>query len=145
MSQFFPPFCSIHVSTGHHSSCWWHSCLKSVCWTFRSPTKTSVSGSSFRWSKQEKELFEEGLVSLSSNVISCFWCLDMQVSNNSYMWQFVSVLSKCLRSVFLQAQFGRRWTKIAKLVGSRTVLQVKSYARQYFKHKVRLYFLPAAA
>uniref|UniRef100_A0A667ZKR8 Myb-like, SWIRM and MPN domain-containing protein 1 n=1 Tax=Myripristis murdjan TaxID=586833 RepID=A0A667ZKR8_9TELE len=33
------------------------------------------------------------------------------------------------------AQFGRRWTKIAKLVGSRTVLQVKSYARQYFKHK----------
>ena len=39
---------------------------------------------------------------------------------------------------FSQAQFGRRWTKIAKLVGSRTVLQVKSYARQYFKHKVRL-------
>ncbi|KAM6921999.1 LOW QUALITY PROTEIN: histone H2A deubiquitinase MYSM1 [Xenentodon cancila] len=33
------------------------------------------------------------------------------------------------------AQFGRRWTKIAKLLGSRTVLQVKSYARQYFKHK----------
>ncbi|KAK0144827.1 Histone H2A deubiquitinase MYSM1 [Merluccius polli] len=33
------------------------------------------------------------------------------------------------------AQFGRRWTKIAKLVGSRTVLQVKSYARQYFKQK----------
>uniref|UniRef100_A0A3Q1IQM5 Myb-like, SWIRM and MPN domain-containing protein 1 n=1 Tax=Anabas testudineus TaxID=64144 RepID=A0A3Q1IQM5_ANATE len=56
----------------------------------------STSGSSFRWSKQEKELFEEGL-----------------------------------------AQFGRRWTKIAKLVGSRTVLQVKSYARQYFKHKAK--------
>ncbi|XP_041862348.1 histone H2A deubiquitinase MYSM1 [Melanotaenia boesemani] len=35
------------------------------------------------------------------------------------------------------AQFGRRWTKIAKLVGSRTVLQVKSYARQYFKHKTK--------
>ncbi|CAL8307043.1 unnamed protein product [Lota lota] len=35
-------------------------------------------------------------------------------------------------------QFGRRWTKIAKLVGSRTVLQVKSYARQYFKQKVYL-------
>uniref|UniRef100_A0A8C8HER7 Myb-like, SWIRM and MPN domain-containing protein 1 n=1 Tax=Oncorhynchus tshawytscha TaxID=74940 RepID=A0A8C8HER7_ONCTS len=33
------------------------------------------------------------------------------------------------------AQFGRRWTKISKLVGSRTVFQVKSYARQYFKHK----------
>ncbi|CDQ73504.1 unnamed protein product [Oncorhynchus mykiss] len=36
------------------------------------------------------------------------------------------------------AQFGRRWTKISKLVGSRTILQVKSYARQYFKHKVTL-------
>ncbi|KAK6308922.1 hypothetical protein J4Q44_G00203850 [Coregonus suidteri] len=35
------------------------------------------------------------------------------------------------------AQFGRRWTKISKLVGSRTVLQVKSYARQYFKHKAK--------
>ncbi|XP_028260521.1 histone H2A deubiquitinase MYSM1 isoform X2 [Parambassis ranga] len=35
------------------------------------------------------------------------------------------------------AQFGRRWTKIAKLMESRTVLQVKSYARQYFKHKAK--------
>ncbi|XP_053432554.1 deubiquitinase MYSM1 isoform X2 [Nycticebus coucang] len=35
------------------------------------------------------------------------------------------------------AKFGRRWTKIAKLVGSRTVLQVKSHARQYFKNKVK--------
>nr|XP_045006279.1 deubiquitinase MYSM1 isoform X2 [Jaculus jaculus] len=35
------------------------------------------------------------------------------------------------------AKFGRRWTKIAKLVKSRTVLQVKSYARQYFKNKVK--------
>ncbi|XP_055800287.1 histone H2A deubiquitinase MYSM1-like isoform X1 [Salvelinus fontinalis] len=35
------------------------------------------------------------------------------------------------------AQFGRRWTKISKLVGSRTILQVKSYARQYFKHKAK--------
>ncbi|KAI5619881.1 histone H2A deubiquitinase MYSM1 isoform X1 [Silurus asotus] len=33
------------------------------------------------------------------------------------------------------AQFGRRWTKIAKLIGTRTVLQVKSYARQYFKNQ----------
>ncbi|XP_039984557.1 histone H2A deubiquitinase MYSM1 isoform X2 [Xiphias gladius] len=61
-----------------------------------SPAKTSAtaSGSSSRWSKREKDLFEEGL-----------------------------------------AQFGRRWTKIAKLVDSRTVPQVKSYARHYFKHK----------
>ncbi|CAJ1060107.1 histone H2A deubiquitinase MYSM1 [Xyrichtys novacula] len=62
----------------------------------KSPAKTSTSGSSSRWSKQERELFEEGL-----------------------------------------AQFGRRWTKISKLLGSRSVLQVKSYARQYFKHKTK--------
>ncbi|XP_060062267.1 deubiquitinase MYSM1 isoform X1 [Erinaceus europaeus] len=36
------------------------------------------------------------------------------------------------------AKFGRRWTKIAKLIGSRTVLQVKSYARQYFRNKVKV-------
>ncbi|XP_060722661.1 histone H2A deubiquitinase MYSM1 [Tachysurus vachellii] len=35
------------------------------------------------------------------------------------------------------AQFGRRWTKIAKLIGTRTVLQVKSYARQYNKNKAK--------
>uniref|UniRef100_A0A3B5LL07 Myb-like, SWIRM and MPN domain-containing protein 1 n=1 Tax=Xiphophorus couchianus TaxID=32473 RepID=A0A3B5LL07_9TELE len=72
----------------------------SVLQTFSilSPTKSSTSASaSSRWSKQEKELFEEGL-----------------------------------------AQYGRRWTKIAKLVDTRSVLQVKSYARQYFKHKVTL-------
>ncbi|XP_054645429.1 histone H2A deubiquitinase MYSM1 isoform X2 [Dunckerocampus dactyliophorus] len=62
----------------------------------KSPAKTASSSSS-RWSKQEKDLFEEGL-----------------------------------------AQFGRRWTKIAKVVGSRTVLQVKSYARQHFKHKAKV-------
>ncbi|XP_057697405.1 histone H2A deubiquitinase MYSM1 [Corythoichthys intestinalis] len=64
----------------------------------KSPAKNlSSSSSSSRWSKQEKELFEDGL-----------------------------------------AQFGRRWTKIAKLVGSRSVLQVKNYARQYLKHKIKL-------
>ncbi|NXA08582.1 MYSM1 deubiquitinase, partial [Sapayoa aenigma] len=31
----------------------------------------------------------------------------------------------------------RRWTKIAKLIGSRTVLQVKSFARQYFRNKAK--------
>ncbi|XP_006267561.1 deubiquitinase MYSM1 isoform X1 [Alligator mississippiensis] len=36
------------------------------------------------------------------------------------------------------AKFGRRWTKIAKLIGSRTVLQVKSYARQFFKNKAKI-------
>uniref|UniRef100_A0A6I8QVK9 Myb-like, SWIRM and MPN domain-containing protein 1 n=1 Tax=Xenopus tropicalis TaxID=8364 RepID=A0A6I8QVK9_XENTR len=36
------------------------------------------------------------------------------------------------------ATFGRRWTSIAKLIGSRTVLQVKSYARHYFKNKCKL-------
>ncbi|KAM4574525.1 histone H2A deubiquitinase MYSM1 isoform 2-T2 [Fundulus diaphanus] len=63
----------------------------------KSPTKSSTSASaSSRWSKQEKELFQEGLV-----------------------------------------RYGRRWTKIAKLVDTRSVLQVKSYARQYFKHKAK--------
>uniref|UniRef100_A0A669CD70 Myb-like, SWIRM and MPN domain-containing protein 1 n=1 Tax=Oreochromis niloticus TaxID=8128 RepID=A0A669CD70_ORENI len=42
------------------------------------------------------------------------------------------------------ARFGRRWTKIAKLMESRTVLQVKSYARQYFKHKAKSEPGPAA-
>ncbi|XP_056621315.1 histone H2A deubiquitinase MYSM1 [Triplophysa dalaica] len=35
------------------------------------------------------------------------------------------------------AEFGRRWTKIAKLIGTRTVLQVKSYAKHYFKNRTR--------
>ncbi|MBN3292930.1 MYSM1 deubiquitinase, partial [Polypterus senegalus] len=39
-------------------------------------------------------------------------------------------------------QFGRRWTKIAKLIGSRTVLQVKSYARQYFRNKAKSALIP---
>uniref|UniRef100_A0A8C3K9U0 Myb-like, SWIRM and MPN domain-containing protein 1 n=1 Tax=Calidris pygmaea TaxID=425635 RepID=A0A8C3K9U0_9CHAR len=60
----------------------------------RSPTKSASY--SLKWTSEEKELFEQGLV-----------------------------------------KFGRRWTKIAKLIGSRTVLQVKSYARQYFKNKAK--------
>ncbi|OXB82132.1 UNVERIFIED_CONTAM: hypothetical protein H355_009011, partial [Colinus virginianus] len=60
----------------------------------RSPTKPASY--SLKWTSEEKELFEQGLV-----------------------------------------KFGRRWTKIAKLIGSRTVLQVKSYARQYFKNKAK--------
>ncbi|XP_074077421.1 deubiquitinase MYSM1 isoform X2 [Macrotis lagotis] len=36
------------------------------------------------------------------------------------------------------AKFGHRWTKIAKLIGSRNVLQVRSYARQYLKKKTKL-------
>ncbi|XP_039175810.1 histone H2A deubiquitinase MYSM1 isoform X3 [Crotalus tigris] len=36
------------------------------------------------------------------------------------------------------AKFGRRWTKIAMMIESRNVLQVKSYARQYFKNKAKI-------
>ncbi|XP_072505735.1 deubiquitinase MYSM1 isoform X2 [Notamacropus eugenii] len=36
------------------------------------------------------------------------------------------------------ATFGRRWTKIAKLIESRSVLQVRNYARQYLKKKTKL-------
>ncbi|XP_076134231.1 histone H2A deubiquitinase MYSM1 [Alosa pseudoharengus] len=43
------------------------------------------------------------------------------------------------------AQYGRRWTKIAKLIGSRTVLQVKSYARQYFRNKAKSEPPPASS
>lgn len=39
-------------------------------------------------------------------------------------------------ALLFQVKFGRRWTKIAKLIGTRTVLQVKSFARQYFRNKV---------
>uniref|UniRef100_A0A674H2V2 Myb-like, SWIRM and MPN domain-containing protein 1 n=1 Tax=Taeniopygia guttata TaxID=59729 RepID=A0A674H2V2_TAEGU len=60
----------------------------------RSPTKSP--GCSLKWTSEEKELFEQGLV-----------------------------------------KFGRRWTKIAKLISTRTVLQVKSYARQYFRNKAK--------
>ncbi|XP_039770572.1 deubiquitinase MYSM1 [Ornithorhynchus anatinus] len=35
------------------------------------------------------------------------------------------------------ARFGRRWTKIAKLIPGRTVFQVKGHARQYFKNKAK--------
>ncbi|KAM9832444.1 histone H2A deubiquitinase MYSM1 [Neosynchiropus ocellatus] len=52
-------------------------------------------------------------------------------SNSSSRW---SKQEKELFEVGL-TKFGRRWTKIAKMVGSRTVFQVKNYARQYFKHK----------
>ena len=111
-------------------SCCGHSCHTVACRPFRSPAKTSssASGSASRWSKQEKELFEEGLVRFSCQ--SAAWVYN----------EFNTLWESCLKSVFLQAQFGRRWTKIAKLVGSRSILQVKSYARQYFKHKVRFAF-----
>ncbi|KAK5869957.1 hypothetical protein PBY51_024630 [Eleginops maclovinus] len=54
-----------------------------------------------------------------------------------YYFECILKNTRSLKCVFLQAQFGRRWTKIAKLVGSRSILQVKSYARQYFKHKAK--------
>ncbi|XP_024117593.1 histone H2A deubiquitinase MYSM1 [Oryzias melastigma] len=60
----------------------------------KSPSKSSASTLSSCWSKEEKQLFEEGLT-----------------------------------------QFGQKWTRIAKQVGTRTVIQVKSYAKHYFKQK----------
>lgn len=47
---------------------------------FRSPAKTSASGSSSRWSKQEKEQFEEGLVSLPNHLPTTVYCLKLQVA-----------------------------------------------------------------
>lgn len=39
------------------------------------------------------------------------------------------------------ATFGRRWTRIAKMVGSRSVFQVKSFARHYLKSKVNTEYI----
>ena len=41
--------------------------------------------------------------------------------------------------VFLifQGLYGRSWTKIANMIDTRTALQVKNYAKQYFRQKVR--------
>eukprot|EP00069_Balaena_mysticetus_P014940 bmy_22438T0 len=78
-----------------------------------SPTKPASY--SVKWTIEEKELFEQGLKS--------------RFEKKNVGFDF--------RSLNYIAKFGRRWTKIAKLIGSRTVLQVKSYARQYFKNKVK--------
>uniref|UniRef100_A0A8C1ZR50 Myb-like, SWIRM and MPN domain-containing protein 1 n=1 Tax=Cyprinus carpio TaxID=7962 RepID=A0A8C1ZR50_CYPCA len=54
------------------------------------------------------------------------------------MWSFIKrmwLFFLIKKGIILPAQFGHRWTKIAKLIGTRSVLQVKSYARQYFKNK----------
>ncbi|KAK2107288.1 Myb-like, SWIRM and MPN domains 1 [Saguinus oedipus] len=69
-----------------------------------SPTKPASY--SVKWTIEEKELFEQGLM-ISPVKHDCLAC-----ESNT------------------RAKFGRRWTKISKLIGSRTVLQVKSYARQ---------------
>ncbi|KAF5923112.1 hypothetical protein HPG69_012201 [Diceros bicornis minor] len=67
------------------------------------------------------------------------WTLDSTISEENR-----AVIEKMLLeeeyplTIMRKAKFGRRWTKIAKLIGSRTVLQVKSYAKQYFKTKVKL-------
>ena len=39
----------------------------------------------------------------------------------------------------IQDLFGRSWTKIAQLIPSRTTLQVKNYAQQFFKQQVSSY------
>ncbi|MEQ2188820.1 hypothetical protein GOODEAATRI_018774 [Goodea atripinnis] len=66
--------------------------------------------------------------------------MSLHWPRQSCLWPLLLTESMCLfgtKFFFLlfEAQYGRRWTKIAKLVDSRSVLQVKSYARQYFKHK----------
>uniref|UniRef100_A0A3P8T1D7 Myb-like, SWIRM and MPN domain-containing protein 1 n=1 Tax=Amphiprion percula TaxID=161767 RepID=A0A3P8T1D7_AMPPE len=72
-------------------------------------------------------------------------CSGLQPRSSFSLW-FIFSLVQQEKDLFEEglAQFGRRWTKIAKLVGSRTVLQVKSYARQYFKHKVNFFCMSAA-
>uniref|UniRef100_A0A452VA54 Deubiquitinase MYSM1 n=1 Tax=Ursus maritimus TaxID=29073 RepID=A0A452VA54_URSMA len=96
----------------------------------------------------EKMLLEEEYYSSKKSLPEKFW-LDQKEDDRKYMKRAHSPTKPASYSVkwtieekelFEQglAKFGRRWTKIAKLIGSRTVLQVKSYARQYFKNKVKL-------
>ncbi|XP_072586894.1 deubiquitinase MYSM1 isoform X4 [Vulpes vulpes] len=96
----------------------------------------------------EKMLLEEEYYLSKKSLPEKFW-LDQKEDDKKYMKRAHSPTKSASYSVkwtieekelFEQglAKFGRRWTKIAKLIGSRTVLQVKSYARQYFKNKVKL-------
>uniref|UniRef100_A0A452QTS1 Deubiquitinase MYSM1 n=1 Tax=Ursus americanus TaxID=9643 RepID=A0A452QTS1_URSAM len=96
----------------------------------------------------EKMLLEEEYYLSKKSLPEKFW-LDQKEDDRKYMKRAHSPTKPASYSVkwtieekelFEQglAKFGRRWTKIAKLIGSRTVLQVKSYARQYFKNKVKL-------
>ncbi|XP_055978266.1 deubiquitinase MYSM1 isoform X2 [Sorex fumeus] len=96
----------------------------------------------------EKMLLEEEYYLSKKSLPEKFW-LDQKEDEKKYTKRVHSPTKPASHSVkwtieekelFEQglAKFGRRWTKIAKLIGSRTVLQVKSYARQYFKNKVKL-------
>ncbi|XP_054547721.1 deubiquitinase MYSM1 isoform X2 [Talpa occidentalis] len=96
----------------------------------------------------EKMLLEEEYYLSKKSLPEKFW-LEQREDDKKYMKRVHSPTKPASYSVkwtieekelFEQglAKFGRRWTKIAKLIGSRTVLQVKSYARQYFKNKVKL-------
>ncbi|XP_019479224.1 PREDICTED: histone H2A deubiquitinase MYSM1 isoform X2 [Hipposideros armiger] len=96
----------------------------------------------------EKMLLEEEYYLSKKSLPEKFW-LDQKEDDKKYTKRVQSPTKPASFSVkwtieekelFEQglAKFGRRWTKIAKLIGSRTVLQVKSYARQYFKNKVKL-------
>ncbi|XP_010608773.1 histone H2A deubiquitinase MYSM1 isoform X2 [Fukomys damarensis] len=96
----------------------------------------------------EKMLLEEEYY-LSKKSLRGKFCLAQKEDNKKYMNRVQSPTKPASYSVkwtieekelFEQGltKFGRRWTKIAKLIGSRTVLQVRSYARQYFKNKVKL-------
>ncbi|XP_023370880.1 histone H2A deubiquitinase MYSM1 isoform X2 [Otolemur garnettii] len=95
----------------------------------------------------EKMLLEEEYYLSKKSLPEKFW-LDQKEDDKKYVKRVHSPTKPASYSVkwtieekelFEQglAKFGRRWTKIAKLIGSRTVLQVKSYARQYFKNKVK--------
>ncbi|XP_021582497.2 deubiquitinase MYSM1 isoform X2 [Ictidomys tridecemlineatus] len=95
----------------------------------------------------EKMLLEEEYYLSKKSLPGKFW-LDKKEDNKKQMNRVHSPTKPASYSVkwtieekelFEQglAKFGRRWTKIAKLIGSRSVLQVKSYARQYFKNKVK--------
>uniref|UniRef100_A0A2K6LMG9 Deubiquitinase MYSM1 n=1 Tax=Rhinopithecus bieti TaxID=61621 RepID=A0A2K6LMG9_RHIBE len=104
----------------------------------------------------EKMLLEEEYYLSKKSLPEKVW-LDQKGDDKKYMRSLQKTAKSCMvhsptkpasysvkwtieeKELFEQglAKFGRRWTKISKLIGSRTVLQVKSYARQYFKNKVK--------
>ncbi|XP_068949010.1 deubiquitinase MYSM1-like isoform X2 [Petaurus breviceps papuanus] len=96
----------------------------------------------------EKMLLEEEYYMSNKSLPDNFW-LDHKENNKKCMKRIQSPTKPASHSVkwtvgekelFEQglAKFGRRWTKIAKLIGSRSVLQVRSYARQYLRKKTKL-------
>lgn len=119
---------------------------------FRSPAKTSAaaSGPSSRWSKQEKELFEEGLVSFSCQhtiICCCLWNLIASLVYRRRIDVYEDIGVDCVKYQVAEMCFsaGSVWSKVDKdcQVGRQpfcssgqelcqTVFQTQGETRLYF-------------